>query len=421
MKKTFLLFIVLSLAPVPSLVEGPWRIALATDAASLYQEARACYADLKSNGEARQLRQSWENCIEKFDLVARKYARKDEGADAKYSLGLLYSGLAENSKNRADWTSAAKQYQSFSKRYSRNSMADDAYLNAAKILWGRLSDKNGAKANLLKILKFYKSGDRAGEAKEYLKAVETGVVPKEPADEPVIKISSAPEHFIIVIDPGHGGTDTGAVGAKGTFEKNITLQLSKKLAAGLKNNLKNAGVFLTRDNDKTISLDDRVRFANKKKADFFISVHANASTSKKEHGIQTYYLNNASDAASSRLARQENKSEGRNISDLEKIIATMIQNISTEESRALAASVQKSMVGSLSARYSGIADQKVRSALFYVLVGVKCPSILIETSYISNPKEEKRLGSRDYQSDVADAIADGMSTHLKKRKALVSI
>jgi len=146
---------------------------------------------------------------------------------------------------------------------------------------------------------------------------------------------------------------------------------------------------LTRSGDSTLSLDDRVQFANNKKADFFISIHVNASTSSKDHGIETFYLNNASDRASKVLAIAENRSEGRNTTDLEKIIATMMQNASADESRDFAKVVHSSLVNTLSGKYPDVNDQKVKTALFYVLVGVKCPSILVETAYISNPKREK--------------------------------
>lgn len=395
------------------LVPAGLKAAPATDA---YKEAHDCYEDLRGDPNAQKLRESWEECITQFEGVARKYGRSEEGADAKFSLGRLFEELAENSKNQMDWNRAVKEYHAFAGQYPRNSMADDAYLSAAKIEWERFQDKENAKKDLIKIIKFYKNGDQAGEAKRYLEMVEKGTVPV-----PVKKGEGdvrPEERFTIVIDPGHGGSDTGAIGPGGTEEKDITLRLSKRLAARIQKEMKQTKVLLTRGSDKTLTLDDRVKFTNDNHADLFVSVHANASTSKEQSGVQTYYLNNASDKAAERLAAQENKNVGRKLSDLDQIISTMVQNASTEESRELARLVHKSMVSGLSRKYSGVADQNVRSALFYVLVGVKCPSILVETSYLSNPKEEKRLKDDKYRSAVADSIADGVRQYVKMKKAM---
>lgn len=381
--------------------------AIAESAADAYKTAHECYVNLKADEKAQKVRENWERCINEFKSVAKNHRRSEKGGEAQYSLGRVYEGLAENSKNQADWKLAVSEYQKYAMEHPRGKMADDAYFRAARIEWERLHDKELAKKDLLKVIKHYKNSDMAREAQKYLNEME-----KSGAD------GSIAYNLTIVIDPGHGGSDTGAVGPDGKNEKELTLIISKKLAEDIRVKMKNAKVYLTRDHDATLTLDDRVRFANKKKADLFISIHANASTSKKERGIQTYYLNNATDKAAERLAMQENKNSGKKASDLDKILATMIQNASTDESRELAKSIHKNLIKGLSSKYSDIEDQKVRSALFYVLVGVKCPSVLIETSYISNPKEEKRLENAKYQALIASSITDGVSNHIKFRKNL---
>ena len=211
----------------------------------------------------------------------------------------------------------------------------------------------------------------------------------------------------IVIDPGHGGSDPGAIGPRGTREKEIALQIAKKLAHTLKKDL-DCEVFLTRTKDRFVSLEDRTRFADAKKADLFISIHANAADSKTLSGVQTFYLNNASSKAAERLAARENKTAGKDLTDLQKILTTMLQNANTEESRDLALAVQKSLHRELSAKYSGVEDLKVHSALFYVLVGTKVPGILVETSFLTHPQEERRLKDSAYQWDNAEGIAGGL-------------
>ncbi len=225
----------------------------------------------------------------------------------------------------------------------------------------------------------------------------------------------------IVIDPGHGGDDTGAIGPGGTPEKDVTLAISKRLADEIRDEL-GARVWLTRGDDRTLTLDQRDATAVAKKADLFISIHANAANDKSMSGIETYYLNNATDEAAARLAKRENKSTKKKLSTVEHILSTMLQNFDTEESRELAEKVQRAMSRGMAETNGKARDRGVRSALFYVLVGAKCPAILVETSFISNPREEKLLGKGKYQEGLASSITEGVQRYLKGReKQLVSL
>lgn len=223
------------------------------------------------------------------------------------------------------------------------------------------------------------------------------------------------KQLVVVIDPGHGGDDEGAVGPTGLKEKDIVLQIAKRLGWQLRNKY-GMDVNYTRIDDRTISLDDRNAIANSFECDLFISIHANAAESNKLDGYQTFFLNNATDEASRRLASRENASLGKSMGDLEQIILTMMQNANTDESRLLAKSVHKNVLSDMS-KY-GLKDRGVRSALFYVLVGAKCPAILIETSFISNPEEEKKLMEPQYQEKIARSVASGIHEYLTKRNEL---
>lgn len=214
-----------------------------------------------------------------------------------------------------------------------------------------------------------------------------------------------------MIDPGHGGHDHGATGPHGVKEKNLTLAISKQLATILCTTL-DAEVTLTRQDDRYIPLQDRNTLGNKLNADLFISIHANAVEAREPHGIETYYLNTASDKASKRLADRENRVFGKEISTLDKILTTMLQNANTDESRELAVAVQSSMIGGLSSAYPDVVDKHVKTALFYVLVGSKVPGVLVEAGFVSNPHEEKRLNSAKYQRQLAEAIAAGVKRYL---------
>jgi N-acetylmuramoyl-L-alanine amidase len=223
----------------------------------------------------------------------------------------------------------------------------------------------------------------------------------------------------VIIDPGHGGHDTGAIGKSGTREKDITLAISEKLAAELKE--RGLEVILTRDEDRYVRLEDRAQFANESRGDLFISVHCNSAASAKLHGVETYTLNLSSDRYSIRLAARENSSTEKGISDLQFILADLATKANTGESTRLASQVQKSLVGQLSKDYTGVKDLGNKEALFYVLLGVKMPAILVETSFLSHAEEEERLNSEEYQDSVAQAIAQGVEDFLGDRNRLAKV
>lgn len=219
------------------------------------------------------------------------------------------------------------------------------------------------------------------------------------------------DNLRIVIDPGHGGRDPGAIGPNGLQEKKVTLDIAKRLAKRLKKEI-DADIWLTRTTDKTLSLEYRNNFAVKKNADIFLSIHANASTDRDVSGIETYFLNNATDKAAKRLAEIENKGAAKPMDQVEHILMTMLQNYNADESRKLAKVVHEETMKS-AAKYD-VRDLNVKSALFYVLVGSKCPGILLELSFISNPKEEERLTQSDYKDTLVSGISKGLSTYLSK-------
>jgi N-acetylmuramoyl-L-alanine amidase len=223
----------------------------------------------------------------------------------------------------------------------------------------------------------------------------------------------------VIIDPGHGGHDTGAIGKGGTLEKDVTLAISLKLAEELKE--RGLEVILTRDEDRYVRLEDRAQFANESRGDLFISIHCNSAPSSKLRGVETYSLNISSDRYSIRLAARENASTEKGISDLQFILADLATKANTGESTRLASQVQKSLVGQLSRDYSGIKDLGTKEALFYVLLGVKMPAILVETSFLSHAEEEERLSSEEYQDAVAQAIAQGVEDFLGDRNRLAKV
>lgn len=220
----------------------------------------------------------------------------------------------------------------------------------------------------------------------------------------------------IIIDPGHGGKDPGAIGKRGLREKDVVLNISKLLEKKLKERL-DLEVFLTRRDDTFIPLDQRAPFANTRSADLFISIHANASPNRKVYGVETYYLSLTNDEEALKVAARENATSTKKISDLQYILADLILTYNVNESPILAKFIQESLVSTLRENYSQIKDLGVKKAPFYVLINVKMPAVLVELSFISNPREEKRLRSERYQEILAEGVFQGIKEYIEQVKS----
>ncbi len=236
----------------------------------------------------------------------------------------------------------------------------------------------------------------------------TGLVPYKKLDKEIVEIKR------VIIDPGHGGKDPGAIGPRGLKEKDVVLKIAKRLGKILKKKY-NIEVIYTRDRDVFIPLEKRTFIANSKKADLFLSIHANASRQRKARGIETYILNWTTDKEAMRVAARENKISMNRMQKSSGSIQTILQDLARDkkkdESMKLAHNVQGSMVNALKKDYNKVIDLGVKQALFYVLVGAEMPSVLIEVAFISNYEEEKRLSGNSYSYKIAEAIAKGVDNY----------
>ena len=218
----------------------------------------------------------------------------------------------------------------------------------------------------------------------------------------------------IVIDPGHGGRDYGAPGYyKGVHEKMVVLEIAKRLAKKIRNTL-HCEAILTRNSDVYLTLEERTAIANTQNADLFISIHTNSAKDRRAFGIETFFLNLATDNEAILVAARENATSAKNISDLETILNDLMQNAKINESSRLAAFVQNTLYSHLKDSYSSIKSKGVKQAPFYVLLGAQMPAILIETSFISNPRECKRLTNKNYQDKLCDAIVKGIQRYIQE-------
>ena len=218
--------------------------------------------------------------------------------------------------------------------------------------------------------------------------------------------------LIVVIDPGHGGRDPGATGKKGTKEKNITLKIGRYLKDRIQKEL-GSTVFLTRNKDTFLDLEKRVDFANKKKADIFISIHVNSHPQKKIKGLEVYHFGQTSDPRALEVAAREN---GMKLEDnappWQFILADKLNDQKNEQSQTFAWTVNKTLVKTLKASYQ-VKDRGAKPAPFYVLRFTTMPSILAEVAFVSNPEEEKRLRTKKFQKQLAEGIYKGIHSYLK--------
>lgn len=217
----------------------------------------------------------------------------------------------------------------------------------------------------------------------------------------------------VVLDPGHGGRDTGAVGPDGIKEKDVTLDIAHRAAPVLAG--QGIQVVLTRDDDHFVSLEERTARANAFGADLFVSVHCNASESKGRRGVETYVLDATRGEIEARVAARENATTQAASAELASILGGMRLADQAQRSTKLAQLLQRASLASLGARYADVVDGGVHTAGFYVLVGARMPSALLETSYISNPSEEQRLGTNEYRQVLADAVANAIKAYREGR------
>jgi len=216
----------------------------------------------------------------------------------------------------------------------------------------------------------------------------------------------------IVIDPGHGGKDPGAIGPDGLEEKNVVLKVAKRLAKILRKRL-GCQVILTRKRDVFLPLEERTAIANADKADLFISIHANSSPNRYARGVETFFLNFALDKDAMRVAARENATSTKRISDLQNILNDLMRNSKIRESKRLAQYVQEGIIDTLRKRYKGIENLGVKQAPFFVLIGARMPAILTEISFISNRLEERRLENKRYLDLIAQGIANGIIAYVE--------
>ncbi|HEX3322352.1 MAG TPA: N-acetylmuramoyl-L-alanine amidase [Terriglobales bacterium] len=214
----------------------------------------------------------------------------------------------------------------------------------------------------------------------------------------------------IVIDAGHGGHDTGTIGPNGLEEKDLVLEVARRLGRLLDQRL-GAEVVYTRQDDTFIPLETRTAIANRERADLFISIHANSSRDPAARGVETYYLNFTSSAEALEVAARENAVSEKSIYELQDLVKKIALKEKIEESREFASNVQQALHTGLSTRTTGMRDRGVKKAPFVVLIGANMPSILAEISFVSNPSDERKLETSEYRQRIAESLYRGIAKY----------
>ena len=213
----------------------------------------------------------------------------------------------------------------------------------------------------------------------------------------------------VVLDPGHGGHDTGSIGPAGLMEKELVLDVARKLGTLIEDRL-GAEVVYTRADDSSVPLEERTALANAKQADLFLSIHANAGTTTAT-GAETYYLNFTTSKSAMDVAARENASSKRSIHELQDLIQKIALKDKVDESREFAARIQANLYRGLAGANARSRDRGVRQAPFVVLIGASMPSVLTEISFLSNPREERLLKSPAYRQKIAEALYNGVAQY----------
>ncbi|MBI3608939.1 MAG: N-acetylmuramoyl-L-alanine amidase [Nitrospirae bacterium] len=339
------------------------RDAMGAPAATVLMErASTCDRQLLASTTLQRLRSSWQRCIQRYATLVSVYPHHPLAKTALQRQAELTKDLSRRSGNRRDVEDAEKLFAR-----SRSMAVTPPPVTAAA----------------------------------------------DTSSPETVTSSASRSRFLVVVDPGHGGKDPGAIGIGGLQEKDIVLDVAKRLQALLKSQ-RRLVVSLTRTDDQFLSLEARTAFAAERRADLFVSIHANASPRREAQGLETYVLGRSSDADAHATAERENTVPGERTLDTQVVIQAMLADLSDttreEHSLELAQTVKESFVRTVGKRYP-VVDLGIKRAPFYVLLNTGMPSILSEIAFLSNPEDEKRLKLPSYRQSIANALAAGITKY----------
>ncbi|MFP3928400.1 MAG: N-acetylmuramoyl-L-alanine amidase [Desulfobacteraceae bacterium] len=551
---------------------APAAPGLASDAASLLDQANQCRKSLYKSSSRMKYRHNWMKCIEQYQRIHQNRPESDEAAWALYFAGRMYTKLYRFSGREADLENAIAFFKQLAEDYSQHRLADDAQFRIGEIYCEEMDNPTQAYVEFLKVDIKFPAGDMRPKAREMMDELAAVLSKKEeekrkdkpdeagrekgglvkvekirhwstpsytrvvidmedpvkfeshllkqdpklnkperlyidlrksyapdiessiPIQDGLLRRARAAQHTAevvrvvldiesiqgykifplhdpfrivvdvqgtkdkeekakieelkkkarkgirrvpepskdvslarqlgltverVVIDPGHGGKDPGCIFSGGIREKEIVLDMSKILARKIESEL-GCEAILTRVDDVFIPLERRTAFANLKKGDLFISLHVNAHHQAGIQGIETYFLNMATDERAVLVAARENSTSEKNISDLQTILNDLMLNTKINESSKLAHEIQQGMIKRVREKHSNAKSLGVKQAPFYVLIGAEMPAVLVEAGFITNPEDRRRLLDKAYLESVADGITEGVASYIKEMDLILA-
>lgn len=381
-----------------------------------FQEANTKYLKLRNTDPEILKKEEWLEVLKNFERLEKSSPDHIKSSSIVFNSALISHELYRIHGESEYLDRALESLKRFVKKYPDSTQADDALYRKAE--WNLIykEDRETAEKLYQRIISVYPDSDMVDAARMQLMMLGGAEAPEEAPEEAQETEVAAVGAPVIVIDPGHGGEDLGAVGVGGLYEKDVTLAIAFKLKKILQDKL-GAVVRLTRSRDQFVPLAVRTSMANDYEAELFISLHVNATFSHEASGLEVYYLNTANDEASKKLAERENavtRFEGVD-ADLQYMLSDFIQGAKLDDSRKLAAEMNQELHTYMKNSWSEVKSSGVKKAMFYVLVGAYMPCVLVETFFIDHATDGKRLGLPEFRDDISHGLYKGIRGYLEKK------
>jgi N-acetylmuramoyl-L-alanine amidase len=380
-----------------------------------FEEIKSAYFKLRNTDHAVQQENAWRKVASDFET----YERQGDGphsVTAMFHAAAVYEHLYAVSQEQRDAKEALRLLDSLTKKYAQSELADDALLRSGNLL-AQLGNTDKAVSQLKLIVTKYQSADQFAVAQRRLKELQGEDKPIDRGISPAQLTEPSAGTLRVLIDPGHGGDDLGGEGPGGLIEKDIVLDIAKRLE--LKLTLLGIAARRTRVGDEFVPLAQRTEIANAWGADLFLSLHTNASEKGDLSGFQVFYLDAEGDASAKLLAERENNSikfeEQSESGDVAFMLSELIQNAKLAESRRFAEILSVALLPLAPKNKGKVVPRAVAKAPFYVLVGAHMPCALAELLFIDNPQDAALLAKAEYRDAIAKTLAKGVLEYWRER------
>lgn len=375
-----------------------------------FEEIKSAYFKLRNTDQAVQRENAWRKVASEFEAYER--SQGPNVVAALFHAAAVYEHLYTVSQEESDAEAALRILDELVRKYSGSELADDALLRSGNLLI-QIGQPEKAVKKFTLIVTQYKRADQFAAAQRRMKEIKGQVEPVVSASSSLPVAETATSTLRVVIDPGHGGDDLGGEGPGGLIEKDIVLDIAKRLE--LKLTSLGIAARRTRSADEFVPLAQRTEIANSWGADLFLSLHTNASEKGDLSGFQVFYLDAEGDASAKLLAERENSStqfEGQSDGqDVAFMLSELIQNAKLSESRRFAEILAAALVPLAPKNKGKKLPRAVAKAPFYVLVGAHMPCALAELLYIDNPQDAALLAQASYREAIAKTLAEAVQRY----------